>query len=130
MSGDVFLLAGGAISWNSKKQTTIALSSIEAEYAALAHATRQGIWLCNLFSELGLEQLLAIKIFCDNQPAIAISQDPQFHARSKHFDVQNHVVREKAESGIIEITYCPTNEMVAELLTKGLPKSKHQKFLC
>jgi hypothetical protein len=76
MSGYVFLLAGGAISWNSKKQTTVALSSTEAEYAALAHTTRQVIWLRNLFSELGLEQPLASQIFCDNQSAIAISQDP------------------------------------------------------
>ncbi|GBE87024.1 hypothetical protein SCP_1002700 [Sparassis crispa] len=128
VSGHVFYLGGGAVAWSSKKQTTTATSSTEAEYTALAHATRQAIWLRNLLAELGFAQEEPTEIYCDNQAAIAIARDPQYHARSKHFDVQNHFVREKVENGIIQLCYCPTDEMVADVFTKALPKPKHQKF--
>lgn len=129
ISGNTYLLGGAAISWSCKKQTTIALSSTEAEYTAIAHAMRQAIWLRYLFEGLGYAQTEPTIIFGDNQSAIALTQDAQFHARSKHFDIQNHFVREKIEAGIIEIFYCPTNEMLADVFTKGLPKPKHQKFM-
>lgn len=129
ISGYTVLVGGGAVAWSSKKQTTVALSSTEAEYSAIAHATRQIIWLRYLFDALGYPQDDPSLLFSDNGSAIALTGNPQFHMRSKHFDIQNHFVREKTEEEIIEVVYCPTNEMVADIFTKGLPKPKHQKFV-
>jgi hypothetical protein len=129
ISGYTFLLGGATYAWSSKKQSTVALSSTEAEYTALAHATRQAIWNRNLLAELGFIQEDPTLLFEDNQSTIAIARDPQYHARSKHFDVQNHFVREKMESGVVELVYCPTDEMVADIFTKALPQPKHEKFV-
>jgi len=114
--------------WNSKKQTTTALSSTEAEYTAILHATRQAIWLQNLLEGLGYTQEEPTVLYSDNQSAIILTRDAQFHARSKHFDVQNHFVREKVESGVVDIIYVPTDNNIADVFTKALPKPKHQKF--
>ena len=121
-------IGGGAISWNSKKQTTTALSSTEAEYTAISHATHQAIWLRNLLEGLGYPQEEPTVLYSDNQSAITLTRDAQFHARSKHFDVQNHFVREKVENGIVDIIYVPTDDNIADVFTKALPKPKHQKF--
>ena len=128
VSGHTYLLGGGAISWNSKKQTTTALSSTEAEYTAISHATRQAIWLRNLLEGLGYSQEKPTVLYSDNQSAITLTRDAQFHARSKHFDVQNHFVREKVENGVIDIIYIPTDNNIADVFTKALPKAKHRKF--
>lgn len=106
----------------------MALSTTESEYAAISHATRQVIWLRHLFEELDIVQDDATTLYSDNQSAIILTQDPQFHARSKHFDIENHFIREKIEQGLINVIYCPTDEMVADILTKGLAKPKHEKF--
>jgi hypothetical protein len=99
------------------------------EYSAIAHATRQIIWLRYLFEALGYPQDDPSLLFSDNGSAIALTENPQFHARSKHFDIQNHFVRERIEDETIEVMYCPTNEMVADIFMKGLHKPKHQKFI-
>jgi hypothetical protein len=128
ISGYSYLLGGAAYAWSSKKQSTTALSSTEAEYTAIAHATRQAVWVRNLLKELGFPQEEPTLLFGDNQSAITIAHDPQYHARSKHFDVQNHFVREKIENGVIKLYYCPTAEMVADIFTKALTREKHEKF--
>jgi hypothetical protein len=118
----------GAIAWSSRKQSTVALSSTEAEYIAATHATRQAIWLRQLLDGLQIPQEGPTTLYADNQSAIALSRDPQFHARTKHVDIQHHFIREKVANGDIDIIYCPTHEMVADVLTKGLAKPKHTKF--
>jgi len=128
ISGYIYLLGGGAIAWSSKKQGTVALSSTEAEYIAATHAARQAIWLRHLFNGLNLPLKGSTSIHADNQSAIALSKDSQFHARSKHIDIQHHFIREKVGDGSIELVYCPTDEMLADILTKGLSKAKHEKF--
>ncbi|SJL04873.1 uncharacterized protein ARMOST_08244 [Armillaria ostoyae] len=129
ISGYTYLIGGASFAWSSKKQSTVALSSTEAEYTALTHATRQAIWNRNLLSELGCPQEDSTLIFEDNQSTIALARDPQYHARSKHFDIQNHFIREKVENETIELYYCLTEEMVADIFTKTLPRPQHEKFV-
>jgi hypothetical protein len=128
-SGYIFLLGDGVISWSSKKQRTVALSSTEAEYMAATQATKEAVWLRNLLFELGYPQHdHPTTIFADNQSCIALAKNPTFHARTKHIDIQHHYVRERLEDGNIELVYCNTNDMVADILTKALSKDKVTSF--
>ena len=77
---------------------------------------------------MGYSQEKLTVLYSDNQSAITLTRDAQFHARSKHFDVQNHFVREKVENGVIDIIYIPTDDNIADAFTKALPKAKHRKF--
>ena len=127
-TGYTFLLAGGAISWNSKKQPTVALSTTEAEYMAATHATKEAIWLHKLFKDIGFSQDGPMTIFSDNQSCISLSRNPTFHARTKHVEIQHHFVRKKIENGEIDLVFRGTQDMVADVLTKGLVREKHCKF--
>ena len=129
-TGYMLFLGGAAIGWSSKKQQTVALSSTEAEYMALTQATKEAIWILRLVNELPLEITQeSIEVHCDNQSAIKLSRNSICHNRTKHIDIQHHFVREKVDSGQIKIKYKPTEEMIADMLTKGLPREKHMKFL-
>lgn len=124
-TGYVFFVGVGAISWNCKRQPTIALSTTEAEYMAASHCTREAIWLRKLMADVGVVQAEATKILCDNQGCIALAKNPTHHSRTKHIDVQHHFIREKLESGEICLEYCPTEDMVADVLTKALAREQH-----
>ncbi len=129
-TGYIFYLSGGgAISWSSKRQATVALSSTEAEYMALTQATKEAIWLRSLLYELGFNQNDAITLFEDNQSAMAFAKYPVYHARSKHIDIQYHFIREKIESKEIEVSYITTDDMIADALTKPLARPKFAKFI-
>jgi hypothetical protein len=128
ISGYAFMLGGATYAWSSKKQTTVATSSTEAEYTALAHATRFAVWSRYLLDEIGYAQGDPTVIHEDNQAALALARDPQFHARSKHFDVQNHFIREKIENATIDPVYCTTEDQLADIFTKPLARPKHDKF--
>ena len=125
-SGSICQLSGGAVSWLSKKQASIALSTAEAEYIALCATAQEVVWLRRLLSELGEDQEAATEVFEDNQGTIAMSKNPVNHNRTKHIDIRYHYVREAVEDGIITLTYCPTKEMVADLLTKPIPREQFQ----
>jgi hypothetical protein len=129
ISGYVFLLAGGAVSWSSKKQATVALSTAEAEYVAATHAAKQILWHRSLFNELEIPQPETSVLFSDNQAAIAISHHPEFHARTKHIDIAHHFLRDLVESGTIEIIYIQTRENLADVFTKGLAKPLHEDLI-
>jgi hypothetical protein len=119
----VFMMEGGATSWSSKRQPTIALSTTEAEYMASSQATKEAIWMTKLMKELGyMKEKKAMVIQCDNQGAISLTKNPTQHARTKHIDVQHHFVRERVENGKVTFEYYSTEEMVADVLTKALPK--------
>jgi hypothetical protein len=128
ISGYAFMLGGAVYAWSSKKQTTVATSSTEAEYTALAHATRFAIWSRYLLDEMGYAQKDPTVIHEDNQAALALARDPQFHARSKHFDIQNHFIRERIENGTVDPVYCTTDDQLADIFTKPLARPKHEKF--
>lgn len=102
----MFKLCGAPISWRNKKQTSVALSTAEAEYVALSSATQEAVWLKQLLSELQIEQSKPTVIYEDNQSAISMAQNAQFHERMKHIDIRHHFVREKVNDGTIELKYC------------------------
>jgi hypothetical protein len=126
--GYAVLIDGGAISWSSKKQPIVALSTTEAEYIAAAHATKEVIWIRTFLAEITRPLTEPTMLLCDNQSAIALTQSTQFHARTKHIDIRYHFIREAVSGGVIELEYCPTNDMVADALTKPLARAKLGRF--
>ena len=128
-SGNVFSFACGAVSWLSKKQATVALSTAEAEYVALSTATQEAIWLRRLLADVGEPPEGLTEIYEDNQRAISMAKNPVGHARTKHIDIRYHFVREGVQDGAIALKYIATDEMIADILTKPLPKHRFQKHV-
>lgn len=126
MTGYVFIMQGGAVTWNSKKQPTVALSTTEAEYMAMSTASQEAIWLRNLGAELfGDKCKTQINIFGDNKSALQLSEKTTtFHPRTKHIDIRHHFVRDNVNNGIVKFTYTATDDMTADILTKALPQPK------
>lgn len=127
-SGYRFSIESTIISWNSKKQPTISLSSTEAEYKASLVATCELIWLKELLKDLKINKKLPISLYCDNQSAIKIAKNLVFHARTKHIEVQYHFIIEKVLDKIVDLTYCPTEKQLANIFTKPLGKERFQYF--
>lgn len=129
-TGYCFILASGTVVWETKKQQSVALSSTEAEYMAMSSASKEAVYLKKLLQDLGYPELVEkpIKMHGDNLSAIQLIKNPVYHSRSKHIDIRVHYVREVFQNNIIELQYCSTNEMVADILTKVLTKQKHQKL--
>jgi hypothetical protein len=126
----IFTLNGGPISWASKRQPTVALSTTEAEYMAMCQAIREASWLKQLLTELGAYQgNEPIEVHADNKSAIALGKNPEFHKRSKHIDVQYHYVQEQVQNGRIVTPYLPTAQMIADGLTKALSPELHQRLI-
>ena len=119
----IIKLAGGPVSWVSRKQKTVALSSTEAEYMSLSDTSRQIIWIESLFQEIGMF-LKNIQLGVDNQGAIFLASNPAQEHRSKHIDIHYHYVRGCIEEGKVELVYIPTNEQLADILTKNLSFDK------
>ncbi|THH23079.1 hypothetical protein EUX98_g8096, partial [Antrodiella citrinella] len=127
ISGFVFTYACGAISWGSHKQSLIALSSTEAEYISASDSCRELIYLRSLILELtGETSSSPITLHSDNQSAIRIAANGLLHARTKHIDIRYQFIRQVVERGLTELVYCPTNEMVANIFTKALVRSRIQ----
>jgi len=123
----LFLSAGGVISWLSKKQAVVALSPSEAEYIALCSAAQEAVWLRRLLNSFQ-EIPDAVVLMEDNQGAIALSQNPVEHARTKHVDIRYHFVREVVEKRLIELKYCSSCDMIADVLTKPLSAGQFKKL--
>lgn len=140
-SGFLFNLGSDTIGWSSKRQPTVALSSCEAEYMGQTQAIKEAVWLKSLLNQLNPEDstssstensssyaLNATIMYCNNQGAIALAKNPEFHARSKHIDIQWHYQREKVADNFITLKYVPTSEQIADGLTKPLTKEKFLIF--
>ena len=115
-------MGGGPVSWRSRKQTCVALSTAEAEYMSLTLAAQEAIWLNRLLAELQsqLEPSKPATLYEDNQSAICMTKNPQFHGRCKHIAIKYHFIRDEARKGTINVQYCRTDDMIADMLTKGL----------
>ena len=124
--GYTFSLGSGMFSWSSKKQESVAQSSAEAEYISAATATSQAIWLRRILEDIGKKQEKATEIFCDNKSAIAMAKNPVYHSRTRHIAIKHHFIREAIEEGEIELNFCRSEEQIADILTKALPKDKFQ----
>ena len=122
-SGYLLQIGGTAISWSSKKQSCVALSTAESEYMALSGATQEAVWLRQLYSDLLKVSIQPTVLYEDNQSCICMAKNPKFHGRAKHINIRFHYIREQIGK-CIELIYCPTNEMVADVLTKGLNQEK------
>lgn len=119
-TGFVFCLNGGPVSWESKKQRTVALSSTEAEFMAMTEAIKETIYFRRIFEEIGLKDLTDITIYNDNMGAIKLAENSVFHNRSKHIDIRFHFIREAVNEGLVRVEHLGTNWMIADILTKGL----------
>ena len=119
---------GPPVSWKSKKQRTVALSSCEAEYMALTASVQEACFLQMLLRDLIKLPDSPIKIYGDNQGAIALVKNLIIHSRSKHIDVRFHFIREKFLNNFVDIIYVPTDINVADIMTKPATKNKLSKF--
>jgi hypothetical protein len=128
-TGYVFCMAGGAISWKSRRQPTVALSTTEAEYMAACDATREAVSWRAFLSEIGFDVSTPTTMFSDNQGCIALAKNPEHHARSKHIDIRHHYVREQVALGTVMFEYIPTDDMVADVLTKPLARDRHTALI-
>lgn len=128
VTGWVYLLHDAAVNWQSCKQPTVALSSVEAEYMAATQATREAVWWRAFFTELGLPPTTATTVYSDSQGAIALGKNPEHHKRTKHIDIKHHYVREQVAAGTVTSPYISTDDMLADVLTKPLAAQRHIKL--
>lgn len=123
ISGFVYMMSGGAVTWNSRKQQTVALSTTESEYMSISCAVQEEFWLKNLVEEL-LNSSISITLHVDNMSALQLAKNSSFHSRTKHIDVRHHYIREAMDKNLIQLKHIGTNDMIADILTKGLSKPK------
>jgi histone deacetylase 1/2 len=126
--GFAVFFGSSLISWSARKQNTVARSSTEAEYKAMANATAEIIWLESLLAELGVRLRVAPRLWCDNLGATYLFANPVFHARAKHIEIDFHFVRERVARKQLEIRFIPSKDQLADGFTKALPTYKFEEF--
>lgn len=127
--GYIVMVGSGAVSWSSKLQSLVTLSTTEAEYVAAVEAGKEIMWMRNIFSELGYDVTGSPSPLCiDNMSALSVSKNPEHHGRMKQLDLRFYWLRDTVEEGHIAPLYLPTAEMVADALTKALPRAKVEEF--
>ena len=124
-SGTVCVYMGSAVTWSSRRQTSVALSTTEAEFVAASEATKEVIWLTRLLNEISM--LVAIPVLkVDNVSALKLVKNPAFHKHTKHIEVRHYFVREKYEEGQLTLEHIAGDEQVADIFTKPLMKTKFE----
>lgn len=119
-TGYAFMFGGGAVSWASKKQPIVTLSTIEAEYVAAAYGACQAVWLRNVLIDIGFDQREKTTLFCDNSYAIKLSSNLVLHGRSKHISIRYHSLCDLVAEGTIKLKYCSTQEQIEDIMTKAV----------
>lgn len=117
------------ISWKTKKQPTVSRSSAEAEYRAMAFLSQELVWLKRLLHDLGVSHEQPMSIFSDNKSAIALSVNPVQHERTKHIQIDCHYIRDAILAGVVATTFVPSQQQLADILTKALGHRELQFFL-
>lgn len=118
----VFMMAGGAVSWSSKRQETVALSTTEAEYMATSRACQQAVWMYSFMREAGLEQPTPAILLNDNTGSIALTESQKGHKKAKHIHIRYHYIRERVSEGDVRVIHVPSADNLADILTKPLPR--------
>ena len=130
ITGYCFMLNshGPLISWKCKKQRVVSLSTCEAEYIATSYAVQECNFLSQLYADVTGSQRNNVLLFVDNQGAIALAKNPVYHQKSKHIDINYHFVRSQVENGNVKLMYVRSEDNIADMFTKPLPKCKLFKF--
>ncbi|KAI3791050.1 hypothetical protein L2E82_04605 [Cichorium intybus] len=128
-SGWVFLLNGGAVTWKSSKQETVADSTCESEYIAASEAAKEAAWLKNFIGDLGVVPSIQepVELFCDNEGAVALTKEPRDHGKSGHIDSKYHYIRHRVEEGHLLVKSVSSEDNSADPLTKALSRIKHNQ---
>nr|KYP72895.1 Retrovirus-related Pol polyprotein from transposon TNT 1-94 [Cajanus cajan] len=119
-SGFVFMMGFGVVSWSSKKQTVVALSTTEAEYIVATLCACQCVWLRRLLEKIRVKEKTGIVVMCDNNSTIQLSKNPVFHGENKHIDVRFHFLRDLVNDGVIKLSHCNSQDQLANIMTKPL----------
>eukprot|EP00253_Pinus_taeda_P026935 PITA_26935 len=122
ISGGAFFMGSRLVSWFSKKQSSIALSTAEAEYVGAASCCTQLLWMLQTLQDFQITWTPPISILCDNTSAISISKNPVMHSKTKHISIKYHFLREQVLEQKVKLEYVPSKEQVADILTKPLPR--------
>ena len=122
-------MAGGPVSWGSKLQATVALSTAKAEYVAITRAAQQALWMHAFLGEIGLEQQFPITLYSDNASAIALALSTKGHQRAKHIDIRHHYIRERVKEGQIDLKHVASVDNIADVFTKALTKVLHNNMV-
>ena len=125
-SGYTFHFGTGVVSWASKKQPIVTLSSVEAEYVAARSAAYQAVWVREVLKDLSQNDQEPTTIFCDNNSAIALSKNHVFHNRTKHIDTRFHFIRELVNNKEICLEFCRFEDQLAYIFTKPLERDTFQ----
>ncbi|KAL0454595.1 UNVERIFIED_CONTAM: Retrovirus-related Pol polyprotein from transposon RE1 [Sesamum latifolium] len=129
LTGYCVFLGKALVSWKTKKQTTVARSTAEAEYRSLGTTVCELQWICYLLHDLDVSVPMPIPIFCDNQAAIHIVANPVFHERTRHLEIDCHLVRDKFKAGFILPSHISGKSQLADMFTKLLPRNIFGSFL-
>lgn len=125
ISGFFISIGGSPISWKSKKQLSVSLSSAEAEYRSMHRLVAELTWLHRLLVDLGVSPILPIPVHSDSQSALSIARDPVFHERTKHVKLDCHFVRQQFPVGLISVNFIPSSSQLADIFTKPLSGPSH-----
>ena len=129
-SGYVFFFGSGAVSWASKKQPIVALSTTEAEYIAAAFCACQCVWIKRVLEKLDPKEQKSTLILCDNNSTIQLSKNPFFHEKSKHIDIRFHFLRDLVKDGGVKLSYCKSEVQIADIMTKPLKLDQFERLRC
>lgn len=130
ISGFFISIGGSPISWKSKKQISVSLSSAEAEYRSMRRLVAELTWLHRLLTDLSVSPTLPIPIHSDSQAALHIARNPVFHERTKHVELDCHFVRQQFSAGLISLNFVPSSSQLADIFTKPLSGPSHSRCLC
>jgi hypothetical protein len=128
-SGYVFFMAGAPVSWSSKRQGSVALSTTESEYIGLSRATQQAVWLSSFLSEVDLKQEGPIEMRGDNFGSVCLTENAKRHALVKHIEMRHHYIREKVANGEVKVERIRSGENIADIFTKALNGTSHSKLV-